>query len=334
MEHLINSDLAPPGRLSAYLHEVVESSPLPVIDLSSSRFDDGDFHLRFSGRLLGDAYLTRFEASSVVLRRSDKEIGVRSSHLVLLAMLDRGAYEQSFDGLVPMCCVPGALLLTDLDWPQTVYFSRLTVTTCAYIPRRLFRPFLDEIGFSRPILISPDNELYGLLVACLRAAAAMPDPTPAASSAAVGTLTRLMSIAQGLHPQDHQDLGRSLQDARRQRAQLLISEHCHDPRLNPQMIADRLGLSLRSLNTAFATSGRGVAASIVAARLDWAKELLLRFPQRSVLQIALSCGFNNLSSFYRSFSQAYGAPPAEFRNIAQIGKRDFPDSHDEGDARL
>lgn len=334
MQHLINSDLAPAGRRSAYLREVVEASPLPVIDFSNSRFDDGDFHVRFSGRLFGAAYLTRFEASSVVLRRGDKEIEARSCSFVLLALLDSGSYEQTFDGRGVMSCTPGALLLTDLDWSQTVHFSKLTVNTCAYIPRRLFSPLLDEIGFCEPILISPSNELYGLLVACLRAAAAMREPTPAASSAAIGTLTRLMSIAQGLHPQECEDLKRSLQDARRQRAQLVISDHYHDPRLNPQMIADRLGLSLRSLNMAFEPTGQGVAASIMAARLEWAKDLLLSFPQRSVLEIALSCGFNNLSTFYRSFAQTYGAPPGEFRTIARIGKQDFPDRHDDRDISL
>jgi AraC-like DNA-binding protein len=330
MQHLINSDLAPAGRRSAYLHEVVEASPLPMIDLSMSHFDDRDFHMRFSGQLLGEAYLTRFEASSVVLRRSDKEISARSCNVVLLAMLDSGGYEQTFDGQAPICCAPGALLLSDLDWAQTVSFSRLTVTTCAYIPRGLFKPFLGDIGLSRPILLNPDNELYGLLVACLRACAAMRDPSAIGASAALGTLTRLISIAEGLHPAGHDDLRQSLRDARRQRAQQMIADHCHDPRLSPQLVASRLGLSLRSLNMAFEPTGQGVAASIMAARLDWARELLLRFPQRSVLDIALSCGFNNLSSFYRSFSQVYGAPPAEFRKIAQIGNKDFPDRHDGG----
>jgi AraC-like DNA-binding protein len=338
MEHLINSDLVAAERRPAYLHEIVESSPmLPLFDLSNSCFDDSDFHVRFSGTLLGDAYLTRFEASAVQLKRSDREIAKRSSNLVLLALLDSGSYEQAFGYHAPFPSAgPGDLLLIDLDGPQTVSFARHSITRCAYIPRHHFKPFLDSVSLVKPVLLHPDNELYGLLTACLLACSAMRNPTPVVSSAALGTLTRLTLVAQGLHPCEDDALRGSVRDARRERAQQFIARHCEDPRLNPQMVADQLGVSLRSLNMAFEGSGHGVAASIMAARLDWARDMLLRFPRRSVLEIALSCGFNNLSSFYRSFAQAYSAPPGEFRalaqtgTLAQIGKHGFPDRHDAG----
>ncbi len=335
MKHVIDSDRVAQNRRSVYLHEVVEASPLPLIDLSGSRFDDDDFHVRFSGRLLGDAYLTRFEASSVVLARSEKEISKRSSNMMLLAMLNNGSYEQTFGyhEALPRTG-PGDMLLLDLDGPQTVSFVRQSVTTCAYIPRDHFKPFLNDAKLLDPVLLRPNNELYGLLVACFSACGTMQNPHPAARTAALSTLTRLAMIAQGLHPLAHADLQSSVRDARRQRAQQFIVQHCDDPRLSPQMIAHHLGVSLRSLNMAFEQSGIGVAGSILAARLDWAKGMLLSCPQRSVLDVALACGFNNLSSFYRSFAQAYGAPPGEFRRIAQIENDDFADRHDARGANL
>jgi AraC-like DNA-binding protein len=335
MQHVIDSDRVTQGRRSVYLHEVVEASPLPLIDLSRSRFDDDDFHVRFSGRLLGDAYLTHFEASSVVLARSEKEISERSSEMLLLAMLNNGSYEQSFcyHDAFPRTG-PGDMLLLDLDGPQTVSFAKQSVTTCAYIPRGHFKPFLDDARLLNPVLLRPENELYGLLVACFSACCAMQSPQPAASTAALSTLTRLAMIAQGLHPLAHPDLQCSVRDARRQRAQQFIARHCDNPRLTPQAIADHLGVSLRSLNMAFERSGVGVAGSILAARLDWAKGMLINCPQRSVLDVALAFGFINLSSLYLRFAKSFGAAPGEFRRIAQIENDDFADRHDARVANL
>ncbi|MBI9078057.1 MAG: helix-turn-helix transcriptional regulator, partial [Desulfatibacillum sp.] len=43
--------------------------------------------------------------------------------------------------------------------------------------------------------------------------------------------------------------------------------------------------------------------------------LALCEPDRAITEIALDCGYESLSSFYRDFNTVYGAPPKSFREI-------------------
>lgn len=313
MVQVIDTNLVPSWKRAEYLYDAVEQSPLPVINLSRSRFKDSGFRARLSGKMLGDAFITRFDASALQLTRAEREISKRSSGMLLLALLDHGTYEQLFDYRAPLAnASPGDFLLLDLDAPQSVTFAD-AATICAYIPRSHFEPFLDSRSFVAPVVVRPHDELYGLLAACFRECVAMREPTAAAARGALATLTRVALVVRGMHPRDDADLSRSVAEARRYKAQQFITAHCCNPRLDAQKVADHLKLSLRSLHLAFEPTGQGVAARILAARLAHARGMLVDSPQSSTLDVALACGFNNLSTFYHGFSQAYGMPPGEFR---------------------
>lgn len=315
MAHLaIDTHFVPEKERATYLQDAMQVSPMPLINITESRFEDSGFRVRFAGKMLGDALMTQFDASSLHLKRTSKEISRQSSGILLLALLHRGSYDQTFEYHAPFLkTAPGDLLLADLDAPQSVTFTKSACTTCAYIPRDRFQPLIGSTSPLKPILLQPRDQLHGLLAACFMACASMRDPTPAAAAAALDTLTRLTLIAHGLHLSDHQALQPSLIEARRQQARQFIAARSDNPRLDPQMIADHLGLSLRSLNLAFEPTGQGVAALIQATRLARAKDMLLRLPDRSTLDIALACGFNTLATFYRRFVQEYGVAPGEFR---------------------
>jgi transcriptional regulator GlxA family with amidase domain len=118
------------------------------------------------------------------------------------------------------------------------------------------------------------------------------------------------------HGSTCQELHGSFLNARRVRAQRFIEERCIDPRLDAQRVADHLGISLRSLHLAFESTGASVGSRILSARLGRARDLLVRFPKRSILDIALDCGFDNLATFYRGFSCAYGHPLASSARVS------------------
>jgi transcriptional regulator GlxA family with amidase domain len=165
----------------------------------------------------------------------------------------------------------------------------------------------------RPLLIRPRDELHGLIKACLIASAEAQGLTSAAADGALGALASLTTVAHGVHPETSQELHGSFLHARRVRAQQFIEQRCLDPRLDAERVADHLGISLRSLHLAFEATGATVGSRILSARLRRARDLLARFPQRSILDVALDCGFENLATFYRGFSRAYGYPPGEVR---------------------
>ncbi|TCL69665.1 AraC family transcriptional regulator [Rhizobium sp. BK251] len=323
MVHVIDTEFVPPSKRTQYLNDIVERSPLPLIHFSRASLQHSDFRARFSGRMLGDAFITRLHANAVQLRRASPEISRRPAGTILLALLHRGSYEQTFDYQSPFPNTePGDFLLIDLDAPQTVTFTNSALTTCAYIPRSYFTPFIGDASFMRPVLVQPQDELYGLLVACFRACVALRNPSPTAAEAALKTLAHAALMAHGLNPEEHDDLQVSLVEARRLTAEQFIASHFDDPRLSAEVVAAHLGVSIRSLHLAFAGTGEGVAARTATIRLAKAKEMLLGCPERSTLDVAISCGFNNLSTFYRRFSEAYGMAPGEFRKtVAPLQSR-------------
>lgn len=94
-----------------------------------------------------------------------------------------------------------------------------------------------------------------------------------------------------------------------------ISVRYADPALGPQELADRLGISLRSLQRAFEKIGETPRQRIAAVRLERAYEYLkgnyVDMPQQSVTDIAFLCGFNDLSHFYKMFRRRFDIAPGE-----------------------
>jgi len=314
MTLLIDSERVRPGRRASYFLDAMMASPLPAHDASSSQFDADDFRVRFHIRPLGDAYVADFLASGLQLKRSRHEIDRQPCGQLLVTFVTHGICEEDFDSRSPILVQrPGDVLLLDFDGPQIATFNTLVSATCAFIPRRHFRQFLSDGSELRPLVIRPRDELHGLLKACLIASAEAQNLTAAAADGALGALASLAMVAHGVHPETSQEMHGSFLHARRVRAQQLIEQQCVDPRLDAERVADHLGISLRSLHSAFESTGASVGSRIQSARLRRARDLLVRFPKRSILDIALDCGFENLATFYRGFSRAYGHPPGEVR---------------------
>ena len=314
MAWLIDTEGVHPPRCASHFLDAVMASPLPMADASNSRFEADDFRARFHLRQFGDAYLADVLATGLQLKRSRCEIDRNPCGQLLVAFIRRGSCREDFERRdLAFSAEPGDLLLLDLDAPQIATFDSMMSATCAYIPRRHFRPFLSNDSELCPLRIRPGDELHGLLKACLIASAEAQSLTSAAADGAVGALASLAMVAHGVHPETSQELHGSFLHARRVRAQQIIEERCVDPRLDAERVADHLGISLRSLHFAFEATGASVGSRILSARLRRTRELLVRFPKRSILDIALDCGFDNLATFYRGFCRAYGHPPGEVR---------------------
>lgn len=85
--------------------------------------------------------------------------------------------------------------------------------------------------------------------------------------------------------------------------------------------AARAGLSRRRFTDLFrATTGRSFSDELNALRLDHAAHLL-RGGEHSILGVMFSCGFRDLSHFYRLFRERHGAPPKRWlQNQTPAGK--------------
>jgi len=102
-----------------------------------------------------------------------------------------------------------------------------------------------------------------------------------------------------------------------------IEHRLADPDLTPRQIADHHHISLRTLYTLFKEQHEGVSGSIRRRRLERCREDLSRPDQRdySVEVIAARWGFHNASAFARTFRNAFGASPSQFRRQVEAAGR-------------
>ncbi len=96
-----------------------------------------------------------------------------------------------------------------------------------------------------------------------------------------------------------------------------ISTHFADPALSVGALADRLGLSARYVQKLLGECGPTFTARVRELRLNQAR-VLLSDPANAdmtVSEIALACGFNEVSYFNRCFRRRFGITPTQFREL-------------------
>lgn len=94
-----------------------------------------------------------------------------------------------------------------------------------------------------------------------------------------------------------------------------IGQNLADPGLTPAAVAEHLRLSRRSLSRLFAMNGKTIERSIWSFRLAAARDQLAdpALRHQSITEVAFSCGFNDAAHFSRSFLNAFGTTPSQFR---------------------
>jgi AraC-like DNA-binding protein len=94
-----------------------------------------------------------------------------------------------------------------------------------------------------------------------------------------------------------------------------IQEGFADQQFSTRVVARQLGLSVRYVQDLLQGSGLSITDRIMELRLEKARTLLLedRACTLKISDVAMSCGFNELSYFHRSFRRRFGASPGKFR---------------------
>lgn len=113
----------------------------------------------------------------------------------------------------------------------------------------------------------------------------------------------------------------SPREALRERIKHHVTRRLGDPALSVLEIARSLNCSRRHLYNAFSAEPEGVAGFILQQRLEACQREFTggTLPARSITEIAMARGFNNLAHFSRVFKVRYGMSPSEYR--ASIGAR-------------
>lgn len=94
-----------------------------------------------------------------------------------------------------------------------------------------------------------------------------------------------------------------------------LDRRCSEPGLAADDVGLALGISGRTVQHILQESGRRLSDELTTRRLELARRLLLdpAHRHRLVLDIALSAGFNDPSTFYRAFRARFGMTPRDLR---------------------
>ena len=100
----------------------------------------------------------------------------------------------------------------------------------------------------------------------------------------------------------------------------LIADQFSDPNLNPELLAEKLGLSAKYLRTLYKkASGETLGEAINQYRMEQSRMLLAR-TEDSIQEIAVQCGYANSNYFYTLFKKYNAKTPNEFRNARHSGR--------------
>jgi AraC-like DNA-binding protein len=107
--------------------------------------------------------------------------------------------------------------------------------------------------------------------------------------------------------------GRIVLHPKVQKALVLLEQRFSDPVLTADSIARELNMNARYFLSLFKKgTGKTFSDALNRLRLENARNLLEK-SERKVLDIAVSSGYDNLSTFNKNFKKAYGVSPSDFR---------------------
>jgi len=211
---------------------------------------------------------------------------------------------------------PGDCLIGDSDAPLTMLEGEALAFGLYLAPKRLVDPWTAaaQDRLRSGLLLPAASAAAAVLNSALDATPAGADRAPAQTAMALSAvLGRLMAVAADEAAARAEPVRDAVRAGRQAQILAYLETHFGEAGLAPADVARALGISVRSLHAALESTGRSFSEHLTGLRVAAAHRLLAADELRSVADIAFSCGFNDLSTFYRAFRRLCGATPRELR---------------------
>ncbi|ATG89308.1 helix-turn-helix domain-containing protein [Methylomonas koyamae] len=260
--------------------------------------------------------LSAIRSSSIGLYCPPCEPETASQDAYFAVVLLHGRYRLQQDGRAAELQA-GDIALYDATRPHRIEcpepFAKLLVS----VPRQLLQQRLVGVEHCSAMRIPGSGGLGAVTSDFLRSAARQADCIDAARFAPLAgqALDLLALTLSALRP------GRfELADHRAQalsRIKRLIEARLADPELDSAAIAGAARLSPRYINALFNAENTSLMRYVWQRRLQRCGEELRseRHAGRSLTEIALRWGFNDMSHFSRAFKRRYGCSPSDYRHM-------------------
>jgi AraC-like DNA-binding protein len=307
---LLETDVVPPreraGMWGEWLGRLFQG-------LKSDQYGDSDFDGRARTLRAGEVVLTRLEATRHRVTRSPAAArAVDLPYLKIVAPWKgcAGVEQKGRETWV----TPGQWSIYDTTDSYAVANPERVEHLIVMLPR----PLLAERGLPLDPLMARrlggSGGVSTLALQTMRNAFAELPSMPEAAARGVGE-----AIAQLVHLSlldlAGQATAQTQREALRERIKQHVAQHLADPGLSVDGLARALNCSRRQLYNAFAEEPDGVAGYILAQRLAACRRLLADRSQahRSLTDIALGLGFQNMAHFSRVFRSHLGVAPSDYR---------------------
>ena len=281
-----------------------------------------DFFGEFSLRQLGGAGLVELKASPYTVERSTSDIAYAPGDAICVyQQLGSGGWFGGMRGS-DFAIANGSFATSHTDLPYRtaplgaggfhLRILKIPVTSIPAQDKRMRE--LTPRTFGDPTL-SP------LLAACFAELVGTSlDQDAADATSLVQALAHLALIERGIVRPGSRRGQAALRTARLSQARRLIVRHLQNPDLAPTMVADALGVSVRHLHMLFESAAKSFSQTVTDERLKQSRRLMREAPERLIADIAASCGFESLATYYRVFNAAYGMAPGDFRAQGSEGR--------------
>lgn len=209
---------------------------------------------------------------------------------------------------------PGDCVLVDSARPSTFYFGGLFSNHLSvHLPRQLLlSDKASRMSVTRKI---GSDDPMSMMLAALVAKMMKTDHNDARAPHLRELFFNATRQAFSCHPTDELFIQADSAMGRLDVIQVLIDEHLTEEWLSPQWLADRVGVSLRTLQDDMNAQGLTATGMIKLRRLHLAKARLQRLrgsqDHNTIAGVAYSVGFNDISYFNRCFRKLFDCSPKD-----------------------
>ncbi|WP_397473243.1 helix-turn-helix domain-containing protein, partial [Pusillimonas sp.] len=269
--------------------------------------DHQEIDCRLVWRDIGRARLTSAAGSPQSVCRTSETIASDAAASIIIMFQNKGVATLLHRGR-SVDLSPGTMVAMDTRSPYRLSFLSNFEQHVLRVPANVLGDHSDD---TNPLTATALNTSFAsrLLLASFSAAGQVCPHQSDDLEPTLFDLTRLALYAgaPALKPGSTAD--------RFQQACSYIRAHTAVADLTPQLVADKLGISLRTLQKVFAIRGMQPSSYILQQRLSRVGELLARpdHAHRSVADIAGAYGFLEPSHFSRIFRIHFGMSPREWR---------------------
>ncbi len=305
-------DLRPQDRFDHWCE--VRGKSLFGVTIELERERRADFQGRFSAIPIGNAVLAEMTASSYRVSRTSSDIARISGDSLSIGLQVRGPGHMDIGRGRVLAVREGDLAVGHSDQP----FAATPERSDGFHFRTLKIPLAGNIVLgARAYELVPEPLARGArltgLVSAMFTALTEQRGQSADSAKDVENIARLAMIARGRLPSGLPESRAALRAGLLQAARDIMRRDMHRPNLTPAAVAAELVISLRQVHVLFEPTGRSFARTLTQMRLAKARGLLEKGPSRPTADIAYTCGFDSIATFYRVFRSAYGMTPGDVR---------------------